>query len=211
MGGTDTLSLKEQIVECSIALDAARLSMSAERDWRSVHGNGGPWSGSAQKFDELSAKLAELRVQERGHALNDAVARLREIRRDIDEAQKQRDLADRNLATLRLEPVVEKWLASGSFARQMGWGYSWAAQWQPFYLSGKPVSPNMPSCATQFLAPNCPEQLRFNMEKERATIIAYNSARGESEKWLIIWTSHTQRHAALLRERPELQSLTGNL
>ncbi len=199
-----TLSLKEEIVECSIAVDSAARSAEAEKDWKAVHGDApNPWSGASKRYEELTARLEELRKQSRGHILAASVSRLRELDAELEKSQKIREIADRKVAEMRSLPLIIRYVEAFALSRNLGQGYSFV-QWDEWYRKNKPRTHGAPECLTFFESPAADPRLKFNLDDERKTILEYLEARGRSENALIQWTNLTQMRSLLLRERPEL-------
>lgn len=204
VAGTSTLSVKEQLQQVELQLAAAEARKDAEEAYRSVNGDSAnPFAGATEHYKELALQVNDLRVQEKGHALNAAIARLRELDLELDKAQQIRQAADRMVAEMRVLPLIIRYTEAFALSRNLGHGYSFVL-FDEWYRKNKPRTSGAPDCLTFFESAASDPRLKFNLEDERKTILEYLEARGRSENALIHWTALVQMRSALLREKPEL-------
>jgi hypothetical protein len=143
----------------------------------------------------------------KGELLAEKLSEKRAIEKRIEEAKLVRERADKHCATLAADPTVARFLNGGSVARKKGWGYSWAANFVPWFLSGKARHAGLTEEGAFFMDPQqCPAILLFT-EAERIVIREHNEARGASVLALTVLDGETSRLAALIRQYPELQGV----
>ncbi len=204
VAGTSTLSVKEQLQQVELQLAAAEARKDAEEAYRSVNGDSAnPFAGATEHYNNLALQVNDLRVQEKGHALNAAIARLRELDAELAKAQQVRQTADRMVAEMRSLPLIICYTEAFALSRNLGHGYSFVL-FDEWYRKNKPRTFGAPECLTFFESAASDPRLKFNLFDERKTILEYLEARGRSENALIQWTNLTQMRSLLLRERPEL-------
>jgi hypothetical protein len=118
------------------------------------------------------------------------------------------EISSSGCRTLAESEIVQRYKAAGGVCRQNGWGHSWV-MFQQWFEQGKPRYSGMPECGAFFL--DSPQAkavgVSFNLESDRAAVIAWRQAVGDSEKALMAWSSLADRRQRLLQERPELRDV----
>jgi hypothetical protein len=205
----NTLSLQERLTEIAILLPELQRLADAELGFITQCADGGPWSGSLKRLDELQCEARDLRLQIRGLELRSALDRLRSLDAELDMLQGERNARDQHLRELAKTPVIAKWLLAPEMARRYGWGSSFE-QWAAYFCSGKPfrlgAAPgDVLSAGVFFANGQCPE-LKFNHESDRATVMSYVQARADCDKTIMAWQDCCDRRQRLLQSHPELSA-----
>ena len=139
--------------------------------------------------------------------MNGKLEQLRRLDAELRKSEQVRKVADDAVRVASEHESVQRFLQGGSEARRRGWGYSWASDFTPWYLSRKPRHAGMTSEAAFFMDPTqCPPVLCFS-EKERDVICRHHEAKGVAQGALVNWSAIAEQRALLLRESPELVSV----
>ena len=207
---TSTISPQNRVAQ--IDHEVARLTpfAEAERAWQAATPHEEVpqfWQGASARVESLQKERTEIILAAKGELLAAKLDEKKQIEKRIEEARLVRERADKHCATLAADETVARFLNGGSVARRKGWGYSWAANFVPWFLSGKARHAGLTEEGAFFMDPQqCPAILLFT-EKERIIIREHNEARGAAILALTVLDGETSRLASLIRQYPELQGV----
>jgi hypothetical protein len=209
---TATLSHNSRFIQ-ELDHEIARLTLIAEAESAFQAGNQHEecpqvWSGASARVEELKNERASVILPARGELLAAKIEEKRKIEERIEKAKTERERADKHCATLAEDPTVACFLNGGSEARKRGWGFSWAASFQPWYLSGKARYAGLTDEGAFFMDPQrCRPVLPFS-EQDRLVILKHNEARGAAIVALTVLDAETSQLASLIRQFPELAGVS---
>ena len=205
---TSTSSPQNRVAQ--IDREIARLTpfAEAEKAWQAATPHEevpGYWQGASARVESLSRK-SELKLLRKRQATR-CEARREEANREAYRGGEASTRTGRQtLATLAADETVARFLNGGSVARRKGWGYSWAANFVPWFLSGKARHAGLTEEGAFFMDPQqCPAILLFT-EKERIIIREHNEARGAAILALTVLDGETSRLASLIRQYPNCRA-----
>jgi hypothetical protein len=165
------------------------------------------WDGASARIETLKKEQHAIALAARGELLAAKLKEKHAIEERIEKAKLERERADKHCADLAADPAVARFLQGGSEARRRGFGYSWAADFAPWFLSRRARHAGLREEGAFFLdATRCPPVLLFT-ERDRDIVCQHHEARGAAILALTILDAEMQQHAALLRSFPELASV----
>ncbi|HET6275375.1 MAG TPA: hypothetical protein VFE16_05470 [Candidatus Cybelea sp.] len=201
---TQTLSPEKRLAQIDVELSTAERMAAAEKAYRAAFGIGGLWEGAIKHLERLKLEKTDIELQVEGRRIAAAEAQLRELDRELEEAQNRRNAADHALRLLLENQTVARYRQALSLAIKCGFGASWQ-HFQGWYETGRERFQGLPADGMYFLDnPTCPDALRFDLIDDRTTILKWRDAVGEADRALLTWGNAADRRSRLLREHPEL-------
>lgn len=199
----DTMTGKERLCDLQARLPDAERNAAAEKAFAAASTENNPWQGASETLATLQHAIANEALAEQGRKLIVARDRLHALDAEIEKSAQDRERADRLTAELAADESVIRFQKARFECMRRGFAYSWEL-FVPWFLSGRPKHQGLTDQTAFFVNDaTCPPELQFS-ETERAKIIQWHLAKGESVKALTIWDAQVQLRRDLLREHPEL-------
>lgn len=201
-----TLSLEHRLAQIDAELPKAQQMADAERAYRAAYHVGGLWEGAGKHLEKLKAERTDLQLQAEGRRLAAAETRLRELDRELEEAQALRDKADQAVRAALENTTVQRYRQAPTVARNCGFAHSWV-HFSAWYESGRERYQAMPEDGPYFVDnPACPAALKFNLDADRTAVRKWRQAVSDADVALLRWGNAADRRSRLLNENPELST-----